>query len=260
VKIGGPDPADFEVVSEDCSNKSLPPGQSCAVTVVFKPSVQGQRKGSIDLSLQGRDTPQSVLLTGVANPPSPAKLRLDADTLRFNAEPGGESGPQIATLTNEGGTAVTINQVASKGTDGGAFTVSGCDGVTLGPGEHCAITIAFRAPRTPKPAGSYDSDLFIAAGGGGGAITARLIGTSTPPEPSLGRLTIDNPPSFANTEIGNRSVQTITVRNVGPGPVRVRNASITGGDIEDFKVDANPCSEFQRSAACGIAVSFAPRK
>ena len=49
---------------------------------------------------------------------------------------------------------------------------------TLVTGEHCAISIAFRSPKSPRPTSSYDATLLVTSAASGQPLTARLIGTT----------------------------------------------------------------------------------
>ena len=74
--------ADFPIVSDGCSGRSLASGASCAVSVAFRPLTFGVRPGQLGFATNATGTASSVALTGsglapvVATPSRPAPLRV----------------------------------------------------------------------------------------------------------------------------------------------------------------------------------------
>src|SRR5579884_1486611 len=65
VGIGGADPADFAVASNDCP-QTLAASASCSVSVTFTPTLAGSRGASLQVTDNATDSPQSVSLSGSA--------------------------------------------------------------------------------------------------------------------------------------------------------------------------------------------------
>jgi hypothetical protein len=49
IGISGPDAADYALVGDTCSGRVLPSGQTCALTVAFRPGVSAVRVASLDV-------------------------------------------------------------------------------------------------------------------------------------------------------------------------------------------------------------------
>ncbi len=66
INLAGANAGDFSE-SNSCTGRSLPPGNACAVNVVFMPKKAGVRTALLYLNLQGTVSPQPVTLSGTGN-------------------------------------------------------------------------------------------------------------------------------------------------------------------------------------------------
>ncbi len=65
VALGGANPLDFIIVTNGCARgTTVAPGANCAINVAFKPTGIGTRNGSVTISDNASNSPQSVPLTG----------------------------------------------------------------------------------------------------------------------------------------------------------------------------------------------------
>ncbi|MBI1809694.1 MAG: choice-of-anchor D domain-containing protein, partial [Gemmatimonadetes bacterium] len=65
VTVIGTNAADFAVTANTCAGVSLPPGDSCGVSVSFDPSALGTRTAQLRISGNATNSPQFVNLSGV---------------------------------------------------------------------------------------------------------------------------------------------------------------------------------------------------
>src|SRR5437764_249927 len=68
----GADPLDFTEVNDGCSGLTLAPGTSCSVSITFSPTASGTRSGSLIVTDNAVNSPQTAALTGTGtgtNPP-----------------------------------------------------------------------------------------------------------------------------------------------------------------------------------------------
>jgi hypothetical protein len=68
----GADPLDFTEVDDGCSGLTLAPGTSCSVSITFSPTASGTRSGSLIVTDNAANSPQTAALTGNGtgtNPP-----------------------------------------------------------------------------------------------------------------------------------------------------------------------------------------------
>ena len=68
----GANPLDFTQVNDGCSGLTLAPGTSCSVSITFSPTATGTRSGTLIVTDNAGNSPQTVPLTGTGtgtNPP-----------------------------------------------------------------------------------------------------------------------------------------------------------------------------------------------
>jgi Abnormal spindle-like microcephaly-assoc'd, ASPM-SPD-2-Hydin/Putative Ig domain len=68
----GADPLDFTEVNDGCSGLTLAPGTNCSVSITFSPTASGTRSGSLIVTDNAANSPQTAALTGTGtgtNPP-----------------------------------------------------------------------------------------------------------------------------------------------------------------------------------------------
>jgi subtilisin family serine protease len=152
---------------------TLTAGASCTISLIFTPSVTGTLTGTLNISSDASGSPHAVSLsgTGTATPP-PAAVTPSVSSLDFGNQPvGTTSMSQSITLTNTGGTVLTIDDIVASGD----FAVETTCGATLDAGASCTITVAF----TPTATGAQTGALTISSDAGDGPHTVTLSGTGT---------------------------------------------------------------------------------
>src|SRR5262249_24515660 len=119
------------------------PGRSCTIDVTFTPIAQGQRNGSVTITDNAADSPQSVGLTGNG---TISGASLSPPSLDFGDQAvGTSSNPQPIVLTNTGTAPLHISSIDSSGD----FSQGNDCAPVLDPGSNCTITVTF----TPTQAG-----------------------------------------------------------------------------------------------------------
>jgi hypothetical protein len=225
--VGGDDPTLFSVISDQGSFE-IPAGESLGIDVRFAAHRLGQAFASLDLVLEGTETPWfEVELSGEGYA---SGLVAAPSCLHFGAVGPGETATQRVVVANGGDATVTFEGPALVDASG-VFSLAGStvDGrqealTTLEPGAHAELTVEFH----PSVLGRYSgalrlrnddpvaSHLEVCLTGLGGGADIRA-------EPS--------PVDFGTVAVGMRVSQRVTVRNVGTldgGPLRVFDATTTG--------------------------------
>jgi hypothetical protein len=64
VTLGGSNPGQFHITADTCSAATVSVGDTCSVTVNFKPTVIGLKTASLQFSDNASDSPQSIALSG----------------------------------------------------------------------------------------------------------------------------------------------------------------------------------------------------
>ncbi|MGA2021500.1 MAG: choice-of-anchor D domain-containing protein [Candidatus Sulfotelmatobacter sp.] len=117
----------------------------------------------------------STSKNAAAGPPPPAsgELALNPTSESFGTVQVGSNQQQSGTITNTGGSTVTISQVGISGT---AFTLSGISTpVVLAAGQIANFTVTF----TPQSAGSASGSVTITSNGSNPTLSLALSGTGT---------------------------------------------------------------------------------
>jgi len=72
--------ADYSVVSDGCSGQSLPPGNSCSVTLKYTASATpGASNGSLKVTSNGVGSPQTIPLSGASTTPADLNVSIGAN-------------------------------------------------------------------------------------------------------------------------------------------------------------------------------------
>jgi len=176
---------------------------------------------------------------------------LSAFTLNFGSVTVGmASAPQTVVLTNNSHTPLRITRVAIAGPNASDFAMSNYCGSSVAAEGRCDISITF----TPGAIGAGRAVLIILDNDG--SQTLILLGLGVPaPSIELSSLTL----SFANQLLGTTSApQTISVRNVGAGILKISRLSITGANAGNFALSNGCGSSVASGGTCRLRVSFTP--
>jgi VCBS repeat protein/centrosomal CEP192-like protein/ASPM-SPD-2-Hydin domain-containing protein/FG-GAP repeat protein len=145
---------------------SVAAGASCAINVTFTPTVANTRTGTLTISDDAPNSPQTVSLTGTG---ITSAVTLAPPTLTYAAQlVGTTSPPQSVTLTNGGNAALTIASVAASGD----FAETNTCGSSVAAGADCTINITF----TPTASGTRAGTLTITDSAPGSPQTVALSG------------------------------------------------------------------------------------
>jgi len=227
------------------SNGTLGAGASCTISVTFTPTATGTRSGSIAITDQASNSPQSVSLTGMGV----AQVTLSPTTLAFGNEAvGSTTAAKIVTMTNNLST--TLSGISfSTGTNYSAVagTTTPC-GATLAAKAHCTISVTF----SPTTTGSLPGTLTVMDSANNSPQTVTLSGTGTAP------VVITVTPAsetFAAQAVGTPSAgKVITVKNTGG-----QSTSIATALSGDFSASPNTCNgTLGAGATCSITAVFTP--
>ena len=176
------DGADFSVGAQTCRGEAviLQQADRCEVSVTFAPTKEGDRTGTLRLTLRdGREF--TVPLTGTGSktvtPPEGPRFAAGPDPLNFGERlllsTGGPN--QTVTVTNVGGSPLTVASVAVVSTVApGDYPIAAdtCTGKPVAAKGTCQVTVAF----SPTAPGDRPAVLRFTDDAPGGA--AHLIGLS----------------------------------------------------------------------------------
>ena len=162
----------FSATGAPAANQTLQPGDSVTVDISFDPKSVGQYTDTITLNTTDGQS-QTVNLSASAS--TPGLLHFSSEAVDFGTVGVGSTATRTFTITNTGGTAVTIEK--SKPPFGGEFaaTTSLPEGTTINPGQTVTETVTF----TPSTPGAASGTWAITGNDGSGMHQVQFTGTGT---------------------------------------------------------------------------------
>jgi hypothetical protein len=236
---------DFAVTTNTCTG-TLAVNATCAIQIVFAPTVTGTRAGQLTVYANIAGGQAVATLTGVGT--AAASIVLTPPSLTFPATIVNQTAAaQNITVANTGGTATTLQAPVITGDF--AISANTC-GSTLAASSSCTLSITF----TPTAAGARSGTLSIIDSVG--TQTEQLSGVGdTPATDTLSTTAL----TFATQQITTTSAaQLVTLTNSGGVALTLITASITPGNSSDFNV-VNACgNSLAANSTCAFSVTFTP--
>jgi P pilus assembly chaperone PapD len=198
----------------------------------------------------GVGSPQSVKAVGTGN------VGTTEGQLTFTAPPnfgaqaiGSTSAAKAVTISNTGGTPVTVQSIVSSNPSEFPIASSNCG--TVNPGATCSINVAFK----PAAAGARSGTFAVTSNGVGSPQSVNVVGTGTGVT-TAGQLSFTVPPNFGNQAIGTASTaKLITIRNVGATAVTIRG--VESNNSKEFSTTST-CGTVNPGASCSLSIAFKP--
>jgi nitrogen fixation protein FixH len=196
---------------------NLPAGEGQSFSVTFTPQSAGTVSGNLAIANTGATPVMNIPLSGGgqtagALTPSPASLN-------FGSVEVGSNQALTETLTNSGGSSVTVTQVNPTGT---GYSVSGLSlPLTLTAGQSQGFSVTF----TPSSTGNSSGNLAILSNASDASLNVPLSGNGLAPgslAPSPSSL------SFGDVQVGNNQQLSETLTNSGGVNVNISQASVAG--------------------------------
>ncbi len=231
---------DFSISANTCG-ASLPSQTGCSIAIVFQPTTNGTRTGT--LTITDSAGVQIAQLSGLGT--SPATDTVSPAALSFaQVQIGASSAAQQVTLTNAGDVALTL--VNAKILNGDFVTTNHC-GSSLTAHSTCTISVAF----VPTAVGSRSGVLQISDEFREQTVTLSGSGLA-PAGVSLTPSSID----FGTIGVGLQApAATLVLTNNGGVPLSLASTAVTG----DFTLTASTCgTTVAPGSACNLSVIFAP--
>jgi len=222
------------------------PSQSTTFTVAFAPQSAGGASGSVTITSDASNPTVTVSLTGTGV--TAGALGSNPTSIPFGSQTVGSKQTLSETVTNTGGTSVTISQVAISGA---GFTLSGITApVTLNAGGSASFSVSF----APQSAGAVSGSVTLTSNATNGTLTIPVSGTGVAPG-ALG----SNPTSlpFGAVTVGGTQTLSETVTNTGGTSVTISQAGITGTGFTLSGI--TPPVTLPAGQSTGFSISFAPK-
>jgi uncharacterized repeat protein (TIGR03803 family) len=157
--------------SNNCDSQQIAPGGSCSFSITFQPTVKGKFTGSIAVTDNAPDSPESFALTGTGT-----VILVNPTSLNFGTQPVNTTSlPLTVTLTNKGHQAVSMEKFGFVGGAASNFAQTNTCGTSLASGASCFVNVTF----TPNEKGYRKATLEIEDTGGGSPQQVSLEGYGT---------------------------------------------------------------------------------
>ncbi|HMD83309.1 MAG TPA: choice-of-anchor D domain-containing protein, partial [Terriglobia bacterium] len=224
---------------------SVAKGGYCTITVTLTPSVLGADNGTLSVTDNASNGPQTATLTGTGTLP----VTFSLTSLSFGSV--GQNSPSTSkklTLYNKEGEALTISGITLSNPD---YTETNTCKGSVGANGNCVITVTF----TPRIMGADNGSLNITDTASNSPQTLSLSGTGTAPVDGLSPTSL----AFGNQPVGTSSTtQTATLSNTGNAALTLTSIALTGANPGDF-AQTNTCgASVAAGASCTISVTFTP--
>ena len=177
--------ASANFIETNTCGSSVSAGAKCAISVAFSPTATGAYSGTVTITDNASNSPQTIALVGTGI----NAVTLSTSKLTFTSRTVGTTGsPLSVTLANNLATALAITGVSVVGD----FAQTNTCGSSVAAGTKCTISVTF----TPTMVGSRTGTLTVTDSGNNSPQTVSLSGTGstagllsiavTPSNPSFG--------------------------------------------------------------------------
>lgn len=237
--------APFSISGAPAAGFTLAPGDSVTINVSFDPTTDGQFSDQVTLDTTDGE---SVPIGLSASAATPGFLQFSSEAVDFGAVSVGGNATRTFTITNTGGTTVTVNK--SKPPFGGDFAANSSlqEGTTIAPGQTVTESVTF----APTSQGAQTGTWQITGDDSSGPHDVQFTGT-TP-----GVLAADvGTVALGSVAVGGHLNGTATFTNRGGQPLTVD--SVTGPSAP-FAMTGAPAqgTTIAPGASVSVGVSFAP--
>ena len=173
IALTGADPGDF--TQTNTCGSSVAAGANCTISVTFKPPATGTLTASVTLTDNASSGTQTVGLSGTGASTA-ASVSLSTTSLSFGNQAADVTSPsQVVTLSNKGGSSLSISSMTFTGADASDFAESDTCGSSVAAAGTCTIAVQF----TPAATGARSAALSIADNATGSPQSVSLSGTGT---------------------------------------------------------------------------------
>ncbi|MFA4973251.1 MAG: choice-of-anchor D domain-containing protein [bacterium] len=243
--------SDGFAVTDDCG-ETLAEDASCNLSIVFSPTAEQQYDGSVTITDDASDSPQTISLTGTGIAAGQPDASLSKHLLEFgNQLIGTTSTAQTIVLTSTG----TVDLAITSITASADFAVTHDCVTPLAPDAGCNLNITF----TPPSTGNFTGTVLVTDDASDSPQTINLTGvgiTVSGPQASFSTNLIDFGQVAINT---STAPQVLTLTNTGDENLVISDIALGGENPEHFSgTDDCESDTIAPSRSCSGAITFHP--
>jgi hypothetical protein len=192
--------------------------------------------------------------SGTSSGGSAAKVSLSNSAIYMGQEyVNKQSTPGTITVTNPGGSALSISSISVGGTNGSMFPLSNGCSTSLAAGASCTLTVYFK----PTVVGAVSGQIAIADSVGTQTVALTGTGLASSGTPAV---SLSNTSLYMGTEyVGKKSSPGyVTVTNTGSGTLTFSSVVVAGVNSTSFPISNDCPTSLAAGASCQLVVYLAP--
>ena len=224
---------------------SVASNATCKINVAFTPTATGVRHGTVVVTDNAANSPQSVTLTGTG---VATTVAFSPATLSFaNQAVNTSSASKTIVLTNNTGAQLTISKIAASSN----YSETNTCGTGIVAGASCNIVVIFK----PTSTGVVRGTITVTDSAATSPQSVPLNGTGTAPAIAF----VPTALTFADQTVGTTSsAATVTLSNTGTAALTIHSIAITGTNSGDFAQTHTCGATLAPGKSCTISTSFKP--
>ncbi len=201
---------------------TLNPSATTTLNVIFAPTTGGSVSGNITVISDANGSPLKIPVSGTG---LQAGLSVTPSSFAYGSVVDGQTKSQTFTITNTGGSSLTISQLAISGA---GYSLSG---LTTPASLAAGANTTFSAVFAPTTAGSLAGTVTVSSNAANSPATISLSGTGVASTVTLSA----NPTglSFGNVVAGSSSTKTVTLTNSGNSSLTISNVTVAAKDVTE---------------------------
>lgn len=265
--FSGPAAAEFSAGAFGAT--SLAPGQSTTFDVTFAPASLNTLQANLHIASNDSDeNPFDVALQGVGGhaeivveEPVGVDLTDELAVLDFGAITAGQSAMKTVTIRNTGISPLSQLAITIDGPGAASYSVTSLGTTTIAPGANATFDVTF----APATFGSQAAAIRIASNDADeNPFDINLLGSGQDPEivveqpAATGLVDGVSSKDFGSLNLGESSMLTFTVRNIGNEPLTGLATSFTGPAAADYGAGALGATTLQPAESTTFDVTFTP--
>lgn len=256
IALAGAAAADFGQVGTCTATTTLVAGAGCTLAISFTPAALGVRSATLTVQSDASNGAAVLSLSGTGVAVAAPAVALTPSALAFgNQTLGVKSTARNVTLANPGSGALALASITASA----GFGITHDCGTSVPPGASCTLAVTF----TPAAAGEVAGSISVASNAAGSPHKVNATGTGVVASPALAWTPAAATLDFGDATVGGTpTVRSLTLANLGPGPITLSQIGVNGGNAADFAFGgAGSCAAattLTEGATCTIALAFLP--
>ncbi len=177
---------DFAQIDTCGAPAVIVPSATCALSITFTATATGARTGTVTVTDDAHDSPQTIALTGIGVQQAEPQMNLSATSVDFGSVAVGSVSPaQTVIVSNTGGSEMGDITVAISGESDavhGFTALNRCGNIILPPGGSCDVELTY----APQETGAAAANFSVYSNAANSPLSGTLAGMGAEPAPTGG--------------------------------------------------------------------------